>query len=121
MNLRRWSPALAWAGVILLLTSVPGQAVPNVGIPYLDKVVHLAMYGVLGALLARAAADAPSPARLSLLLFGAVAMFAAADEWHQRFIPDRSQDRYDWLADMVGAGAALTFEGAARLRRTSLS
>ena len=121
MSLRRWSPSLAWAGVILLLTSVPGRAVPSVAIPYVDKLVHLAMYGILGALLARAGADSPAPARLSIALFGAVALFAAADEWHQRFIPDRSQDRYDWLADVVGAGAALTLEGAARLRRTSLS
>jgi VanZ family protein len=37
----------------------------------------------------------------------AMALFGAADEWHQRWVPGRSSDALDWCADMAGATIAL--------------
>jgi VanZ family protein len=32
-------------------------------------------------------------------------VYAATDEWHQLFVPQRSADVADWAADVVGAAA----------------
>jgi VanZ family protein len=98
-----------------VLTSVPGRDVPDVGVPHIDKVVHFAMYAVLGVLLARAlggkramARGVARPAvRALAVAVVAVALFAAADEWHQRWVPGRSTDVLDWCADVAGGTLAL--------------
>lgn len=121
MTRRRWIPPIAWAAVILTLTSIPAPDFAPVGafaFPGADKLVHAGMYGVLGALLARAAGGAAPPRTLGRLLLG-VLLFAVVDEWHQRFIPGRSADALDVVADV--AGAAVGFAAAARLLRRGLS
>lgn len=98
----------AWAGIILALTSIPGRQVPTVRFPHVDKLVHFTLYAVLGALLVRALRRAGrlTPAALALSLLGTAA-FAAADEWHQRWVPGRTGDFADWSADLAGATLAL--------------
>lgn len=94
-----------------MLTSIPGRDVPSVGIPHVDKVVHVLLYAVLGLLVARALRPAdPSrrPALGALLVaLVAVALFAALDEWHQQWVPGRSTDVLDWYADLAGGTFAL--------------
>jgi VanZ family protein len=105
-----WLAALAWAAGILVATSIPGRDLPR-AFPGADKLVHLVIYGVLGALVGRAlrADERRGGARGPRLVvwIGALALFAAFDEWHQDLIPGRSTDRIDWLADMVGATTGL--------------
>ena len=110
MNVRRWLPPVVWAAFILILTSIPGRDLPGIGIPHLDKAVHLCLYAIFAWLLTRAVAvRAPFAGRVVLVLV-AVLCFGAADEWHQQFIPGRSMDVYDWIADSTGALAgAATF------------
>lgn len=109
MSRAPWVAVVAWAAVILVATSLPGRVLPP-AFPHADKLVHLASYGVLGALVARAlrtgGARAPSP-RVFAAAAATLALFAAGDEWHQQFVPGRSADRADWLADMIGAAAGL--------------
>lgn len=99
--------------MILLVTSVPGSDVPTVGLPHVDKLVHFVLYMVLGLLLARSlrGGRAPEgdrlPARALLPWAVGIALFAAADEWHQRWVPGRSTDLMDWCADVVGGTLAL--------------
>jgi VanZ family protein len=115
---RRWVPAALWAALILVLTSVPGGSVPD-GPAGFDKLVHFGLYAVLGALATRAllerapAATLPSLARLLL----AIACFALVDEAHQQFIPGRSADARDILADVAGAAVAIALTAAALARR----
>lgn len=94
-----------------MLTSIPGSDVPSVGVPHVDKVVHFALYAVLGALVARALRPARAGGRIgagaALLGLAAIALFAAVDEWHQRWVPGRSGDLLDWWADLAGATLAL--------------
>lgn len=114
MSRLRWGPPIIWAAVILTLTSLPASEFAPVGafaFPGADKLVHFAMYGVLGALVARATGPTPSRKTLGAVLVG-VAAFAAADEWHQTFVPGRSPDVLDFAADLTGATAgyaALTY------------
>lgn len=105
MTTRRWGPPIAWAAVILTLTSIPAPEFAPIGafaFPGADKLVHAGMYGVWGALLARAVGAAVPRRTLGQLLL-LVVMFAALDEWHQRFIPGRSSDVLDMIADLGGA------------------
>lgn len=129
---RRWGPTIAWGAAILLVTSIPGSVMPTTPVvPGLDKVVHLALYGTLGWLAggaASAAGSAPGARRpidfaTALRALGAMACFAAADEWHQQFIPGRGADPLDWVADVAGAALGLalaalqTLTTSARARR----
>ena len=82
-----------------------------------DKLVHGSIYAVLGWLSARAADS--SSLRATLIVLVAVALFGVADEWHQRFIPGRSSDTTDWVADTLGAVTAVLAFQAARRRRES--
>ena len=100
---------VGWAALILALTSVPGSAVPDVGVDSGDKLAHLLLYGVLGALALRAAWNPTHPLRSIMVVALGVALFGAADELHQLIIPGRSADLVDWVADSIGGltGAAL--------------
>ncbi len=111
----RWLPPLAWAALILAASSIPQGHLPEVrGV---DKLAHLGMYGVLGFLTARAASAGSRPWRLFMLVLVGISVFGALDEWHQQFIPGRSADAHDWLADTLGAGFGSMISVAAFLRR----
>ena len=111
---RRWLLPALWAAFILVMTSIPGALLPRVGAPGLDKLVHFACYGVLGWSMFRALALRGGPLRGALFVAGAIAIFAALDEWHQQFIPGRSADAADWVADVSGASLGLAVAAAAR-------
>ena len=79
----------------------------------LRKCAHLTEYAVLALLLRRAvgsAAKSGAPAwnwpvaRLTLLL---VMLYAASDEWHQRFVPTRTSLVSDVFIDTAGGAAGL--------------
>ncbi len=97
----RWTPLFVWVGVILTSTSIPNVSTP--GPAGMDKLGHLLLYGVLGMLTVRALWDAGQPLRTLVTSLAAIAVFAAIDEWHQGFIPGRSTDFADWVADVAGA------------------
>jgi VanZ family protein len=106
--------------VLVVLTSWPRPPVPD-ALRGSDKLVHATLYGVLAYLVADALRAAPTtPARRAiqvLLTIAIVSAFGWADEWHQQFIPGRSRDTADWLADTVGAVAGAAFGLARPARR----
>lgn len=102
MSVRRWLPPLVWAGVILFGTSLPADAVP-LQTSHIDKVLHFTIYTVFAFLLTRQISEDTSPWRAVLGAILVAAAFGAADEWHQRFIPGRSTELADWVADVSGA------------------
>jgi UDP-2,3-diacylglucosamine pyrophosphatase LpxH len=59
--------------------------------------------------------------RRHLIIFGLLALFGAADEIHQAFVPGRGGDVVDWLADLAGTflGLALTSLPVVLTRRVS--
>ena len=65
-----------------------------------DKVVHLGFYVPLGFCVI---ASFPSKLwfRYGLMLI-IVMLFGCSDEMHQHFVPGRSMDVYDWVADSIG-------------------
>lgn len=113
---RRWAPAMLWGAIILVATSLPGAALPSAaGIPGVDKAVHGALYGVLGALVARGIGAKAGSAWIAAGVV--VALFAAVDEWHQQWIPGRSADAFDWMADVAGATLGASLSRTALVRR----
>jgi VanZ family protein len=103
-----WVPVAVWAAVQLTLTSLPGKDLP-VSIPHpLDWVGHWGLYGILGLLIARAAALREWPWRRLAVAALIVSCGAALDELHQLFIPGRSAEVLDWLSDTIGVTAGLT-------------
>ena len=107
-----WVGAAAWAAVIFGLSALPAGATPLSPFPFPgdDKVVHAAVYAVLGALL-RVALGRTGPA------IALAAAYGVTDEVHQAFVPGRDADAFDWIADAVGSALGALF--AARAWRSS--
>jgi VanZ family protein len=121
--LRAGWPALAWAGLIFLVShqSRPLPIAPP--FDHADKVVHALVFGLLSALAARALLAAGQPGRRALwIAVAAASLYGAADEWHQSFVPGRDSDPRDWAADTAGAiaGAALVAGLPRRKSRASI-
>ena len=99
---RPWLPALAWGALIFAVSSRP--RLPVAFESGSDKVAHFIAYAVLGALLVRGQI-ATGVSSLVILLAGW--LYAASDEWHQSFVPGRSAEAADWVADALGVAAAV--------------
>jgi VanZ family protein len=99
-----YGPAALWAVVVLYLGSRPHLSVPRFFIPF-DKAGHFAMYAILGGLAAFGWRRTGVP-RVWLVPLLAVFCVGAADELHQRVVPNRSSDVFDWVADATGASCA---------------
>lgn len=110
MNLNRSSTAprklaIAYAIVVVAVSSYPGIKLPEVGHAPLDKVVHCIQYAILGFLVSRGwgpwrpSGTVGSRAWLPMLI---LLVFAGADEYHQHWIPGRVPEWLDWTADATG-------------------
>ena len=98
MHIKRlllWLPAIAYMGLIFFLSSQSYLATP-LKFPNADKVLHLGEYGVLSCLCMLAGLH-PWPA------WTAASAYGALDEIHQRFVPGRDGNGWDWAADAAGA------------------
>jgi VanZ family protein len=110
-------PAALYAAVIYALSA---QADP---LPFLppgfllhDKILHGLAYAALGALLVpglRVAGCSPRCAFLVAMALGA--LYGATDEFHQSFVPGRTADALDWVADTLGAALGASAAAAATL------
>lgn len=112
--------ALTWWALIFIGTHLPGTLVG--GFSSLDKVQHAGAFFGLAVLLC-AAYEAWRPRREwgYLIVFLLTISYGAIDEWSQSFVPYRSSDVCDWLADAGGAalGVGLMFFFAACCRSRS--
>jgi len=104
---RNQLPAIGYMVLIFVMSSIPRLTLPDVGLRWEDKFVHLVEYLVLSFLLARAFYYQHwKPLSISravqLAVIGAV-IYAATDEIHQYFVPGRFADIWDWVADGIGA------------------
>lgn len=95
-----WGPAALWAGVLFLLSEAQWDSRP-VLFPIDDKIVHLVLYAVLGALLGWGREWSGRRVGHGLLILIGTA-YGFLDEWHQSFVPGRHPSAGDLLADAVG-------------------
>ncbi|HFD80159.1 MAG TPA: VanZ family protein [Gammaproteobacteria bacterium] len=110
MLLRRLSLllALAWMGVLFYLSHQPALDLPML-FPGQDKLFHAGTYGLLGGLWLMAMPWNGGYRRHQVLLATLIAsLYGISDEFHQSFVPGRTPEVADWLADTLGALLATT-------------
>lgn len=110
-----FAPAIAWAVLVLLVSSWPRLTVPEFGDAPVDKIAHFIEYFTLGILLNRGDQKHHTFGPLLLGTLGIV--FSALDESHQAFIPGRMPSLSDFVADALGVIAGVTGHSIVLSRR----
>jgi hypothetical protein len=118
----RPSPLWLWGPVVLQMALIfAASSIPNLGqLPggISDKSGHSIGYALLAGLFLRAFARGRlrdvTWRRTSAAIIVAT-LYGVSDEFHQVFVPGRTADRYDVLADCIGAtvGVAVGWLAAA--------
>lgn len=108
---------LAWTLFIVLASIAPSSDLPKVQIPDLDKLVHIVIYAILAFLWMKSLRIRGEKKHVISLL-ASVILFGISIEWVQEtLIEGRSGDRYDAIANAIGAGLGIVI--SKRLDRTN--
>lgn len=72
--------------------------------PHMDKVIHAGAYFVMATFALRAFRHLTN-SQIILILSSLIfcSLYGFSDEWHQSFVPGRTSDINDWIADTAGA------------------
>jgi len=93
--------------LIFTLSSFPSQDYPDIEIKFADKIVHVGVYFILCLLFFYSLKNQTKFVKLrkSPLVFSLIftSLYGITDELHQYFVPNRSSDIFDWIADTCGA------------------
>lgn len=95
-------PALGFALLIFVMSSLPGYKLPNIGFEFGDKIVHSLEFGLFGIFLYRAFRYSFTFSRPYLLTLFVGLPYAALDEIHQLLVPGRFSSIGDFTADAIG-------------------
>jgi VanZ family protein len=87
-------------GILFVGTHVP--LADHGGIRLGDKLLHFLAYSGLGFLLAWATMRLRPSVTATLWVLGVVFVYGMVDELTQAFVPSRSAEAGDWLADALG-------------------
>jgi VanZ family protein len=100
-----WAPPLVLMAVIFYLSAQPNL---NSGLGWIDhvgrKVAHASEYALLGFLWCRALRTVVDRPTALAAAWGIALVYAAADEYHQRFVSGRHSTWVDVAIDAIGAG-----------------
>ena len=100
-------PAILWAVLIFVSSSIPSALIPSLKVTDIDKLLHFGVYFLLSFFTYRALRNQtriPVLARRALLwTVLLIILYGATDEIHQYFVPGRSADVLDLVADTLGA------------------
>jgi VanZ family protein len=85
---------------------MPGDFYPQVDIVNVDKILHMGIYGLLAMLCyislihtEKVNTFTANPLMWTLIIGS---LYGVSDEFHQLFVPNRSCDFWDWVADASG-------------------
>ena len=113
--------ALAWFIMLTILLCLPGSAFPRENWfdkIELDKWIHICLFGVLVILWCRALAISGKKIRLFIHIALYCFLYGIVMEIIQKFfIPNRSFDTGDILADGVGAALGLLFAARVYIKK----
>jgi VanZ family protein len=107
-----WIPVIAYMAMLFGLSSLHTLPSPPTGFSFYD--VHVAAYAGLAALTARATGRGLRDVSLRAVLAAIVisSLYGVSDEYHQMFVPGRTFDVLDMLADAIGSTAGASAVGA---------
>ncbi|MGB2770594.1 MAG: VanZ family protein [Candidatus Zixiibacteriota bacterium] len=97
--------ALAYAALIFIVSAIPSISPPPLGLVLEDKILHLLEYSVFSLLLFLAffTSGREFLRKHVFLLSCLIGMaYAVSDEIHQKFVPGRSSEFLDFVADSLG-------------------
>jgi len=103
-----WGPVGLYALAIFVESSI--SQVPALPSGFTDKDGHGLLYAGLAVLVLRAASGARWEGvtlRAAAAAVAFAAVYGITDEFHQWFMPGRTADVNDWVADCSGAAAAV--------------
>jgi VanZ family protein len=108
-------PGIIWFFLVLILIALPQQNIPEVDDwyhqIYIDKWIHAGIFGVLAFLFMwpflKSASDSNKKVFFIIALLASI--WGYLTECIQIFVPGRSYDLLDWLADSTGVLIVLLF------------
>ncbi len=113
-------PVFAYCALIFYLSSL--STIPESVANFPDKIAHVILYSGLGFLVARSI-SASYELKTTLvwtLTTGFCLLYGMSDEFHQYFVPGRSPEIGDVLADMAGGFVGgVVYTWMVRLRNSS--
>lgn len=104
---------IIWAIIIFVLCSVPGNSLPHtpaVNIPHLDKLVHFALFFVMGIFLIAELKFQTKLRRITIafITFALITIYGGVIEILQEYyFTSRSGDLWDFCADIAGGVTAI--------------
>lgn len=113
-----WAPAAAYMALIWTVSSIETPTFPVSMFPFRDKGVHTIEYAVLAVLVAHACVrtfEGFPRWRVAVAAVLLTVLWGLLDELHQAFVPGRSADVLDLVADTLGAlgGVSVRLSAAA--------
>ncbi len=120
MNLKKYPdfvrfqlPAIMWMALIFCLSCVPGPDLKPMEFPYAHLIAHTMLYGALFYLAYRALKFQGYSRFLNEFSLAAalliVMLYGASDEFHQSFVPGRTEEFKDFAIDVIAALIVLAF------------
>jgi ABC-type Co2+ transport system permease subunit len=111
----KFIPGIIWFFLVLILIALPQQNIPEVDDwyhqIYIDKWIHAGIFGVLAFLFMwpflKSASDSNKKVFFIIALLASI--WGYLTECIQIFVPGRSYDLLDWLADSTGVLIVLLF------------
>lgn len=106
MKARYYLLVFAYCAGIFWLSSQPLRVETKLNFPGADKVVHAILYGGLAATVSLGLRRSERAVRPPLQFFAPVVfcfLYGLTDEFHQRYVPNRTCDVADLAADTLGA------------------
>ena len=106
MKTHYWLLTVLYCAGLFWLSNQPFDQRPELEIPGLDKLIHAILYGGLAVLVSNGIRRSgketdPKWQFWAPILFAT--LYGLSDETHQYFVPNRSFDPLDLLADSAGA------------------
>lgn len=101
----RWL-AIAWTLLIFILCLLPGDELPKIDVPFVDKWAHVLLFAGF-SFLWLCAVPTIQFGKLSVLLLVSIFVGWLVEYIQGSYVPGRYQDNMDTLADAVGGLAGI--------------
>jgi hypothetical protein len=109
--IKRWGPAILFMITIFLFSATPGKELPQFGgwDFFAKKGGHMLGYALLASAYYYGITKSKNPVLIHFIMaFCMAVIYAASDEFHQRFVAGRTPSLYDIGIDAVGGFIGIT-------------